>query len=339
MPKVTVLMAVHNGEPFLAEAIESILGQSFEDFEFLVVEDASTDASQKLITSFADPRLRLISNREQLGLSRSLNKGLEQAAGQYVARMDHDDISLPQRLKMQVDFLDLHADIDVLGTWARTLGLSPQQTWRYPTRDDEIRSEFIFNSSLVHGSVMLRKETFDHVKLRYDPEVTRAQDYELWIRAAPNVQFANLNTVLLRYRIHDGQVGRRQNTAQQGIAEGVRLRLIQRLGIEPNASELQAHNQISRWEAPQGRAELEALESWFLKLRAGNKTSEPFPASEFDKALDGRWRFACRANIGLGLPAWHIYKKSELARSARKPTEMAIFWTKAALRSLGWRAS
>lgn len=332
-------MAVHNGEPYLPRAIDSILGQRFREFEFLIIDDASSDNSPAIVSSYLDERVRIIRNRKQLGLSRSLNKGIEMAKGEYIARMDHDDISLPDRLQRQSSFLDTHEDIDVVGSWAQTLELKPK-TWRYPTSDEDIRSEFVFNSSLVHSSVMLRKATFDKHQLRYDEIVTRAQDYELWTRAAPQVRFANLGSVMVQYRVHSLQVGNVFGKEQQSVAERVRLREIERLGIKATVGELKLHHQVSRWILPQGRADLENLERWLLRLRAANQSSSAFPRPAFERALERRWWAACRANAGLGLKAWRIYANSRIAKATNRAVlDKLQFWLKTLLRELGWRRS
>ncbi|MEX2160731.1 MAG: glycosyltransferase [Anaerolineales bacterium] len=336
MPKITVLMAVHNGMPYLPEAVDSILRQTFNDFEFLIIDDASTDGSKTFLLSRQDTRIRLVFNRHHLGLSKSLNKGLDLASAKYVARMDHDDISLPDRLGRQKAFLDANPQIAVLGTWARTFGPQRKQIWRYPIRDSEIRSELVFNSPLVHSSVMLRRSTFNRHHLRYDEKVKRAQDYELWTRAAPSVQFANLPYVLLNYRLHAGQVGRIHGSEQQAVADMVRLREIRKLGITISRKELNLHNGAARWGFPSSRAGLQALERWFLKLCAANKGSRYFEMATLDQTLQRRWWAACRSNVGMGLGAWRLYAGSPLAGGAGHPAA-ARFWVKALIRELGWR--
>ena len=338
MPKVSVVMAVHDGGTYLEEAVESILEQSFTDFEFVIIDDASTDGSREMLSGLSDERIRVIGNSRQLGLSRSLNKGVAVARGEYIARMDHDDISLTERLRRQVGFLDAHPEVDVLGTWARTLGLGREQTWRYPTHDEDIRSEFIFNSSLVHSSVVMRKATVERLNLHYDESVERAQDYELWTRVAPHIQFANLDTILLRYRVHVDQVGSQHGAQQRAVADKVRLRELDRLGVKPSEDEFLLHSRIGRWEPLVGRAELEAMRDWFLKLRAKNRDSGTHPADSLDRTLERRWWAACKANLSLGLEACHTYANAPYSNTAsRGLLAKAQFWVKGALREIGWR--
>ncbi len=333
MPKISVVMAVRNGMPFLSETVQSILDQSFRDFEFIVIDDASSDGSSKVLHEIKDDRVQMITNKKQLGLSRSLNKGLAAAKGKYIARMDHDDISLPGRLAAQSDYLESNPRIDVVGTWARTLGLHREQTWNYPTTDEEIRAEMLFSSVLVHSSVLLRRSTFAKYKLRYDPEVTRAQDYELWTRGAKHLRFANLGKVLLRYRIHPQQVGRNHGNQQQAVAAKIRARQLRALGWRPSQSQLNLHNLISQWSFPASRAGLLEVESWLLAIRFANEQTRGYDPKGLDAVLERRWWAACRAAINLGKPAWALYKGSNLAsQSNRSATDKAVFWSKALLR-------
>jgi glycosyltransferase involved in cell wall biosynthesis len=333
-PKVSVVMAVHNGLPYLPEAVNSILGQSFDNFEFLVVDDASTDGSLDLLHRYADKRIRIISNKNQLDLGQSLNLGIDAALGDYIARMDHDDISLPTRLAEQVRFLDTNIEIDLLGTGARTIG-QIKQVWSYPKDDEGIRSEFVFNSALVHSSVMLRKSTFERHKLRYDPKFKRAQDYELWTRSAPYLRFANLGQPLVRYRIHENQVGRQQAQQQQDAASTVRERELKLLGVNADEKEKRLHDLVSQWDFSTLGGELGGTEQWFLKLWASNQTSGHYPHIAFGRTLERRWQAACRANVRRGLEAWWTYKRSPLSRLGRRNALTRVkFFGKALLREL-----
>ncbi len=335
MPKISVLMAVHNGTPYLSEALESIFTQTFKDFEFIVVDDDSSDGSMQLLRGIRDTRLRLIANKRQLGLSRSLNKGLAIAKGKYIARMDADDISLPKRLAAQYSFLETHSNIDVLGTWTKTLGLRSDRVWRYPTDDAEIRAELLFNSVLVHSTIMLRRSTFAKYKFRYDTNVTRAQDYELWVRTSNHLRFANLGTVLHRYRTHDQQVGEQHGAEQRAVAARVRVRQIVALGLQPNKAELRVHNAISQWHFPSSRAGLLATERWLLEIGAANQRWTRYDQVTLDKVLERRWWAACRAAVNLGRLVWDLYKNSTLAKKGKRSSvDKVIFWSKALLREV-----
>jgi glycosyltransferase involved in cell wall biosynthesis len=196
-------MSVYNGEDYLDAAIESILGQTYEDFEFLIVDDASTDGSRARLQDWAeqDERIRLILKDENEGLGQALHDGVEMAEAPLIARMDGDDIAEPDRLEKQVAYFDDHPETDILGSWAVDIDEAgrKKQYRRYPTDHDEI-VRLIWTNPLVHPSVMMRKAAIQRVG-SYDPDVRKRQDYELWFRCvAGGLRFANYPEALLRYR-------------------------------------------------------------------------------------------------------------------------------------------
>lgn len=323
-------MPIHNGEPYLVEAIESVLNQSFQEFELIVVDDASTDGSLSRLKTLGDRRIKVLKNARKLGLARSLNKAISYAKGKYIARMDHDDIALRQRFENQVEFLEHHSKIDILGTWAKTFG-SSQQIWKYPTTDAEIKAEMLFNSNLVHSSVMMRASVLNRHRLSYDPKIPRAQDYELWSRVADHVNFANLDQVLMLYRLHPKQVGKQYANSQQAVASRVRLRQLKALGLKPTKAQLDLHNAIGIWDFPKTEKGLLEVERWLQTLLVSNRRVKIYSHLALSQALKKRWLAACRGAVSLGLPIWNLYKKSEFA------TMQPVLWGKALVRELGWR--
>src|SRR3954468_872886 len=202
MPKVTVLMAVYNGERYLREAIESVLSQTFADFEFLILNDGSTDSSAAIVRSYSDRRIRLIDNQRNVGLARSLNQGLELAQGTYVARQDADDISDPDRLARQVSFLEMHANVALVGTWYQKIDAGGQVIGRRqpPCEHIEICWSLLFFCPFAHTAVMLRKDPVLEQVGFYNAALTYSMDYELWFRIAARMPVANLGEYLLRVR-------------------------------------------------------------------------------------------------------------------------------------------
>jgi glycosyltransferase involved in cell wall biosynthesis len=203
MPKVTILMAVYNGERYLREAIESILGQSLHDFEFLIINDGSTDSSREVILSYDDPRIRLVDNTRNLGQTRSLNRGLELAEGQFIARQDADDISGPERLAKQVAFLETHTEVALLGTCYTEIDVQGTLIADIPLPCDctQIRWCLLFFCPFVHSSVMLRKSSVLGQIGFYNETFSYGEDYELWSRIARCLPVANLRESLVQYRI------------------------------------------------------------------------------------------------------------------------------------------
>lgn len=203
-PSITVLMSVYNSEAYLQEAIESILNQSFPDFEFLIVNDASIDRSRQIILSYQDPRIRLIDNPENLGLTKSLNKGLALAEGQYIARMDADDISHPQRLAKQLAYMEQNENVDVVGSWGWIVD-DKGIVWgdlRPYVEFEDIFVQLFFSNCMIHSSTFFRKEVIMRLG-GYDTAFVRAQDYGLWVKIISNLgKITNIPEYLVKYRNH-----------------------------------------------------------------------------------------------------------------------------------------
>lgn len=215
-PKVTVLMSVYNGEKYLREAIDSILGQTFKDFEFLIIDDGSTDDSAEIIRSYTDSRIRLIQNEENIGLTRSLNKGLKLAKGQYIARMDADDISLLCRLETQGRFLDEHPRVGLVSSSYIKINVAGEEIGfqKVSTENDEIKELFLKGlNQFCHPSSMFRKECIKKVGT-YREFFKYAQDYDLWRRIAEEYSVANIGEPLLRWRISHNSISSTAETYQ-----------------------------------------------------------------------------------------------------------------------------
>lgn len=185
-PKVTVLMPVYNGERFLREAVDSVLCQTFEDFELLVIDDASTDSTPEILAGYSDPRIRVLRNEQNLKLVRTLNRGLAEARGEYVARLDADDITAPTRAAKQVDVLDTRADVLLVATLYEAIDahgevIRTQSDWN--ATPEEIHYRLVFQNCIGHSTVMFRKERIVEMG-GYDVNLKGAEDWGLWSRAS-----------------------------------------------------------------------------------------------------------------------------------------------------------
>jgi len=204
MRGVTVLMPVFNGERFLQEAIESILQQTHRDFELLIINDGSTDRSRDIILTFDDPRITLVENSENIGLAATLNVGLGLAKYELIARQDADDLSLPERLARQVDFLEKNPSVVLVGTQAVIIDQQGFRKGRVLDRactHDSIRWDLLFDNSFTHSSVMFRRSIIAQLG-GYDMAFRYCQDYALWTQVARHHSVANLNVCLVHYRVH-----------------------------------------------------------------------------------------------------------------------------------------
>lgn len=235
-PLVTVLMSVHNGRAFLPAALDAILHQTLTDLEFIVIDDGSSDDTWELIRAraAADARLRPVRNPGNLGLTRSLNRGLELARGRYLARQDVDDESLRNRLAEQVAFLEAHPEVVLLGTWAARMdgaGRAIAGLGREPATDRAIRRKMLLANAFFHTSVLLRREALVQHGLAYDPGLPCAQDYDLWSRLLAHGQGANLPQPLVRFRTHPGQISAARAVEQRQVADRVAFANLVRAGL------------------------------------------------------------------------------------------------------------
>lgn len=208
-PKISVVMAVHNGMPFLLQAVDSILAQTYKNFEFIVVDDASIDKSWKYLKSIKDRRLVLLQNNKNIGLASTLNKGLKHARGDFIARMDADDISLPKRLEIQLNFMIKNPDIDLCGTWVNKINERGENVgqWKPSIADSSIKRYLGWHTAIIHPTFFAKAKFFKQLNY-YDPEYDYAEDYELLMRARSRFKMANIPQKLLRWRLWDNRRSR-----------------------------------------------------------------------------------------------------------------------------------
>lgn len=204
-PRISVLMPVYNSEKYLKESIDSILNQTYNNFEFIIIDDGSTDKSNEIIKSYTDTRIRLIENKENLGLIKSLNKGILEVQTDYIARMDSDDISDLSRLEKQLKFMEENKEIGVCGTNYKVI--DQEFISNHPLKHVDIKEAFLHLGSVIaHPSVMIRTNVLKENNIKYDPRFQHMEDFRLWEQLLSLTQFANLAEPLLNYRRHENQI-------------------------------------------------------------------------------------------------------------------------------------
>jgi len=236
-PLVSIILPVFNTDMYLTEAIQSILEQSYTNFELLVIDDCSTDTSFKISSTFerSDKRIRAFRQERNLGIVAALNRGIDLAQGEYVARMDADDISMPYRIMRQVEYLEFHQDVGILGGNIQYIdkdGLLIDFPGFLFRGDLTIRWNLLFLNPFHHPTVMMRKSIIDNNKLRYDAAAKHVEDYELWGRMLKVTQGDNLPDYLIKYRIHQTNIGRKYSDAQRTMAAAVSEKIIRTLLAE-----------------------------------------------------------------------------------------------------------
>ena len=216
-PKVSVVMPFYNAAPFLKEAIDSMLAQTFTDFELILINDGSTDTSDDIVRSYEDSRMVYLVLEKNQGLVNALNRGLDTAAGEYIARMDADDISLPARLEKQVRFLDQNPEVGVCGTAYRYFG-DQDRTESPPQNHQEAFTYLAKNSSIGHPTALIRKSVLDRHGIRYEKEYLYAEDYAFWIKIGQHARLVSLPEPLLHYRWHAANLSKSDRTATVALA-------------------------------------------------------------------------------------------------------------------------
>lgn len=217
-PAISILMSVYNGAQYLPQAIQSVLNQSYDDFEFLIVDDGSSDATADILRDFAvkDSRIHILTNTVNLGLAISLNRGIQEAQASYIARMDADDICQPERFHKQITFMESHPQVGVLGSRMQVISADEKPLFEFdvPLEHSLIIWNLFFGRTFAHPSVMMRTTVIREVG-GYDEKIAAAQDVDLWSRLVGYTQFANLPDRLMLYRSHEGATSIQKAALQQ----------------------------------------------------------------------------------------------------------------------------
>ena len=220
MPKISVVMSAYNEEKYISEAIDSILNQTFQDFEFIIIDDFSTDNTAKIIKSYNDKRIKFLQNKKNLGLIKSLNLGLDTASGKYIARMDADDISIVNRFEKQIEFLDNNPDYILCGTWIDFFTSLKRKN------DGHHKPEITYLDLLRGWCINHPTVMFKNTNLRYDENYPVAEDYEMWSKMIHYGKIHNIQENLLKYRWHDNNQSQLHADIQQNSVQKVKQKML-----------------------------------------------------------------------------------------------------------------
>lgn len=244
--KVSVILSIFS-EPieWIKESIDSMLNQTYNNFELIVVNDNPLrNENHLLLCSYkaVDERIVIITNECNLGLTKSLNKALKLSKGQFIARMDADDVSDRNRLKLQVDYLENNVDIDLCGTWAKTFGNVSTTETKNPIESNELSCKLFFGNRITHSSVVFRRSSFIDRNIFYNEDVKKAQDYDLWSTAVFNkLRLVNIPYFLVYYRQHENQISNASFDEQQLFVRGIKQRWLDFIRISYNENEFEVY--------------------------------------------------------------------------------------------------
>ncbi len=318
-PIVSIILPVYNTDLFLFDSIKSILNQTYTNFEFIILDDGSTDKSLEIIQSFKDKRIKIIQNSTNLGLIKTLNIGIDLARGKYIARMDADDIAMPKRLEKQIAFLEKNTDYVLVGTMAEIIDEKGRLTGKkidLPTKYDAIKSRILFQCPFVHPSIMGKTKVFKEFK--YKEAYPIAEDLFLWLEIIQKYRVANINESLLKYRVHSKNVSSNKDNFSKKI-ESTR-KIIQKqftyLGITLNPNEIESHLNLYTIKQSINSKSINNFKltyQWIEKLLIYNTTKKYFSDDLFIENISLAWYNYILRNISLD--GYFFYIKSPLSKN------------------------
>jgi len=290
-PLISVVMSVYNGEKYLEEAIESILAQTYSNFEFIIINDGSTDGSLDVIKKYINNDKIILITRENKGLPCSLNEGIRLSKGKYIARMDADDISLPTRLEEQIIFMEKNRDVGICG--CSVLDLDTNSKWILTSYDKRLKVELLFSSVFAHPSVMIDRKMMIENNLFYNETFFQSQDFELWVRIAKYTKFANLKNPLLRYRILEDSISRvadKNIEKRYLVIKSIFERYLKQMDIQNTEEENRLHfNLTVNTRMKENAIEFTHLKKYFSKIVRVNNEKQVFDKIELKKVLGKKW--------------------------------------------------
>ncbi|MFO0171938.1 MAG: glycosyltransferase family 2 protein [Aphanizomenon sp.] len=293
-PKITVVMPVYNGEKYLDTAIKSILNQRFMNFEFVIVDDASTDNSVEIINSYQDQRIKLIKNNVNLGIPTTRNKCLQESSGEYVAVLDCDDYAYPSRLAEQLEFMENNPDFGMVGSWVELIDENDDLTgevWNEDEPSQKIPCRLLFHNYFAHSAVLLRRSALDTVKINgeiYRKDYPNAQDYDLWVRISKKFKVWNIPKVLIKYRVHSHCISLKSANLVEQLTCKIVTEQMNNLGIQPTDKQLALHRQIGSYNPQEIDTSIEYIKevaNWLTILRNANKNTGVYDHHNFNQVL------------------------------------------------------
>lgn len=317
MPAISVIMPVYNAQQYLHESITSILAQSFDDFEFLIFNDGSTDNSSEIIKSFKDPRILFTDFDYNQGYVELLNLGVKKATGKYIARMDADDISQPDRFQKQYDFLDSNPEYIVCGTLFSVIG--GRERVELPLEDEDIKLRMLYITPFCHPSVMLRTQALQDRQIYYNADYMPAEDHELWVRLASHGKLVNLPHALLKYRVHDNNISLKKRTPKQ-IQTLYQSRLnyitwfFERAALE--SADLALLHTLFFKETDFYYDEL-LLCGELIQRIIDKQATYPVPSGKVHSLLAEKFFYRCTTSTSIGLKSFLLANKFDFVNSSR----------------------
>lgn len=295
--KVSIILPVYNGEKYLHECLNSLLNQTYRNFEIIIIDDCSTDHSAEIIQSYDNSKIYYYRNNNNQGIVYSLNRAISLSRGKYIARMDADDICAPERLEKQVAFLDQHPNIGLISTWFRIFD-GKEGICCYPTDPEELKCRLLFSLQLLHPGWMFRRELIEKYNLHYREEYKYAEDWDFLVRATAVTQLSNVPEILMNYRINATQISSVFNSPQKQIADLITKNQLAALGIFLTEEEFQLYRvNTGRRENLLTKKEMCTLISILKQLESANNVKCIYDAKILHRVLQEDLHHLCYYNL------------------------------------------
>lgn len=336
IPRVSVIMPVYNSEKYLRQAIQSVLDQSFTDFELIIINDGSTDKSLEIVKSFTDPRIVLFNTENKSTIVESRNHGLEVSRGEFIAPQDSDDIAIKDRLKLEVAFLERNPDFGSVGSGVSVIDKDGKVTgarWQEEIPSEKIPIRLLFGNCFAQSSMLIRKKA---IPAEGYIEGT-SEDFALWVRILKTWKAKNLQTILLKYRAHDENTTTRKSALLREAVNQVLLSQLEALGVQVSAEELALHrkNYTFVGTSEETKKFIDARELWLLKLIEANRKTNSYDVKIFNEVMAERFLTTLQTNARLGFYAWKKFWSSPLSKNLNRKEEamkLAKFFVKCLLK-------
>jgi glycosyltransferase involved in cell wall biosynthesis len=316
MPVISVIMPVYNGAAHLRPAVDSVLRQSFGDFELLLVDDGSVDESVPLAKGISDPRVRLIENGRNLGPAASRNRALDLARGQYVAFFDSDDVAHPDWLATEVGFLKAQSGYKIVDSWQESInenGDVIRSAQGYSDKAEKLHATMLFSNCLSTSTLLVERPVIGD--LRFAEDLPVASDYDLWVRLLERGRAFVLRKNLAQYRVHPTNITHRKQELARACLGRIMKSQLSRLELQPNDSEVDLHLNLTRLTFGTSRAVVLASEKWLMTVQAANEKTKVYESEPFRQVLGDRWHGVCHSACANGLWLWNKFRSSPLGKS------------------------
>jgi glycosyltransferase involved in cell wall biosynthesis len=291
-PSISVVMPVYNAQAFLSEAIQSILDQTFTDFECIILNDGSTDRSLEIIQSFKDPRIRAVDNDQNIKIVRTLNKGISLAKGKYIVRMDADDICLPERFKTQFNFMEENPEVGACGSWFENIG-DRSGISQYETDHNMIRFKMLYQMPVLHPSTIIRKSVLEKYNITYNTDFPGSEDLDFFIRIAEVSKVVNIPKVLLQYRQHTASAKSLLQDSIKNLLFMTTSYQFGKIGIEISEKDTELFTRFCYADFELDSNERDLIEKFLVKTIVANSKSNYLDHAFLVKTIGEKWFHLC----------------------------------------------